>query len=112
MSPAAPLRYCAMPGCRAIVPAGRCAQHQPREGDRPNVDVRKLYRSPRWARLRRSVQQADPFCASCRSEGRLEVWTDLDHIQPHRGDLARFWDVTNLAGLCHRHHAQKTGRGQ
>ncbi len=36
--------------------------------------------------------------------------TDVDHIQPHRGDMTLFWDSSNWQPLCHRHHAQKTAR--
>ena len=26
--------------------------------------------------------------------------TVLDHIEPHKGDMTRFWDSTNWQGLC------------
>lgn len=39
--------------------------------------------------------------------------TDIDHVIPHRGD----WDLfvggegySNLQGLCHAHHSEKTAR--
>jgi len=35
----------------------------------------------------------------------------VDHIIPHRGDLALFWDEkNNWQALCHRCHSRKTAR--
>ena len=110
--PTAALRLCAAPGCMTRVRSGRCHVHRPKEADRRNVDVRRLYRTPRWAALRQQLWRADPLCVECAKAGRIEPWTDLDHIVPHRGDLRLFWDVRNLQGLCASHHAAKTAGGK
>ena len=34
--------------------------------------------------------------------------TIVDHIVPHKGDLALFYDQTNWQSLCKRHHDIKT----
>lgn len=104
-------RFCAAPGCPVLVQRGRCAAHRIQERDRPNVDTRKWYRTPRWQALRAQKMAEAPFCAACEVEGRLERWTDLDHIVRHDGDPVRFWDYANLQGLCASHHARKTGKG-
>jgi 5-methylcytosine-specific restriction protein A len=110
--PNAALRYCAIPRCPTLVTRGRCEAHKLRERDRPNVDTRKWYRTPRWQALRQQKREEDPYCGDCAKEGRPYVlWTDLDHIVPHRGDETRFWDYANLQGLCASHHAAKTGKG-
>lgn len=44
----------------------------------------------------------------CEEEGRVKAATDLDHINPHKGDMVLFWDKDNWQGLCHSHHSQKT----
>lgn len=36
--------------------------------------------------------------------------TVVDHITPHGGDVALFWDVANWQGLCKAHHDEKTAR--
>ena len=106
------MRYCVQPGCSTLVEAGRCTTHRrDQERYRPNVDVRKLYRTPRWAELRKRKQDEQPFCVECEKAGHLVVWTELDHIVPHRGDLKLFWQEDNLQGLCATHHSSKTGRG-
>jgi len=34
----------------------------------------------------------------------------VDHIVPHRGDRALFWDTSNWQPLCKPHHDAKTAR--
>ncbi len=107
------LRACSQPGCPSLVARGRCTAHRrDQERYRPNVDVRRLYRSVRWQRDYRDRKKNEaPFCVDCEAEGRLVVWDELDHIVPHRGDLTLFWDYSNVAGRCRMHHQQKTNRG-
>jgi 5-methylcytosine-specific restriction enzyme A len=111
--PTAALPYCVEPGCTARVPSGRCAAHrQDVEAYRPNIHIRRLYRTARWRRIREQKQRENPLCAECQANGYVEPWTDLDHRIPHRGDLVLFWDASNLVGLCHPHHSAKTRRGE
>lgn len=57
-----------------------------------------------------------PLCVMCQAEGRIEAATVVDHIKPHRGDQALFWDRDNWQSLCKRHHdsdkqmLEKSGR--
>lgn len=52
----------------------------------------------------------------CQQLGRDTEATVVDHIEPHNGDRALFWDSQNwqaLCALCHDAHKQrleKTGR--
>jgi 5-methylcytosine-specific restriction protein A len=34
----------------------------------------------------------------------------VDHIVPHKGDQALFWDKNNWQSLCKPHHDAKTAR--
>ena len=36
------------------------------------------------------------------------IATEVDHINPHRGDTRRFWDKRNWQGLCKPCHSKKT----
>lgn len=70
---------------------------------------RAWYGLERWQRLRMQVLTESLFtCAMC---GRLEGDTSqlvADHIIPHRGDPARFWDRTNIQCICaHCHNSVK-----
>lgn len=58
----------------------------------------------RWQEARRSYLRANPLCAMCNAEGRVEAAAVVDHIVPHRGDMAIFWDQDNWQSLCKRHH--------
>lgn len=110
------MRACAHPGCGAIQPGSYCEAHtRSRELGRGrwNFEVRRWYRTARWAALRARVLLEQPFCVSCQAEGRpIADTTDVDHIRPHRGTPALFWDRRNLQGLCHACHSRKTQRGE
>lgn len=107
------MRYCASPGCPAIVPLGHCARHaRQREAGRPNADVRQWYRKPIWKALRRRVLLEAPLCRHCESRGEITFATDVDHIAPHRGQWDLFVDYGNLQPLCASCHSRKTQRGE
>jgi len=88
-----------------------CPDHErQKERTRYNRDSRKWYYTQQWKDLRHQVMVEQHYtCAEC---GHVELSLDIDHITPHRGNEALFWDRRNLAGLCHTCHARKTGRGQ
>lgn len=64
----------------------------------------------RWQRFREHWLSHNPLCVECRKAGRSVEATDLDHIVPHKGDMERFWDKSNVQGLCASHHSEKTSR--
>jgi 5-methylcytosine-specific restriction enzyme A len=66
---------------------------------------------PVWG-LRTKALRRSPFCVECRRDDRHEAAVDVDHVVPHRGDPRLFWSLDNLAGLCRRHHARKSARGE
>jgi len=107
--PAAPLKHCLEPGCPALVPLGRCPAHRKQERATANRFTVGAY-GRKWRRLRESHLAENPYCVDCLLEGRRLLGTDVDHIQPHRGDEALMWDPNNLQTLCERHHGRKTAR--
>lgn len=66
---------------------------------------RKWYNTARWQKLRWQVLVDAMFtCAMC---GRMEAQSRnlvCDHITPHRGDEALFWDRSGLQCLCKSCH--------
>jgi 5-methylcytosine-specific restriction protein A len=109
----APLRPCATPKCNTLTPNGRCGScARKRDRQRPNVDVRRLYHTARWRKLRALVLQEEPLCCDCMNENQVIASTDVDHEVPHRGDLELFWSRANLRGRCHECHSRKTQRGE
>lgn len=65
---------------------------------------RNWYSLKRWAILRRSQLAASPLCVMCKAANKTKAAEVVDHIKPHRGDAALFWDPANLQSLCKRHH--------
>ena len=105
------MKVCAEPGCEVLLPRGIafCGEHKPdrRAADREikaRSEWRWVYKSPRWAALRRQVKAEQPFCdvVNC-----FELTHDVDHIlalQDGGFPFAR----ENVHGMCKRHHSEKT----
>lgn len=76
-----------------------------------NAPWRAWYRTTRWHRLRWQVLTEAAFtCAMChRVEGQSSQLV-ADHIRPHRGDEALFWDRRNLQCLCASCHSSDKQR--
>jgi 5-methylcytosine-specific restriction endonuclease McrA len=75
-----------------------------------DTETRRLHKTKRWQDLRWSVLVRDQFtCQICR---RLEGDTSqlvCDHVEPHRGDVERFWagPFQTLCKACHDGQKQK-----
>lgn len=69
----------------------------------------------RWDKARATFLRHNPLCRMCESEGRVTEAKVVDHIIPHRGDQALFWDTENnwqsLCGPCHNSVKQREERG-
>ena len=57
-------------------------------------------------------QSINRLCQECKAKDLIQVATEVDHIVPHRGDYALFWDETNWQGLCKSCHSAKTRAGK
>lgn len=62
----------------------------------------RLYSTARWQKLRLMQLRREPLCVMCRPQ--VTIATVADHIIPHRGDPALFWNPDNLQSLCSAHH--------
>jgi 5-methylcytosine-specific restriction protein A len=59
----------------------------------------RLYGSARWSRLRAHQLGTHPLCAFCLAKGLVVPATICDHVEPHKGDLNKFW-LGKLQSLC------------
>lgn len=61
------------------------------------------YTHSRWRRLRANFLHRNPLCVFCEREGRIELATVVDHIEPHKGDRMKFWrgPFQALCVTCH-----------
>lgn len=63
----------------------------------------------KWQKARAGYLRNHPLCVACLADGeQLSPSTVVDHIIPHKGDMARFWDSSNWQALCKAHHDAKT----
>ncbi|MDR3495307.1 MAG: HNH endonuclease [Ancalomicrobiaceae bacterium] len=66
--------------------------------------IRKLYYTPRWKEIRRRQLQSEPNCRMCAKAGKTVRAAVCDHVDPHRGDEAKFW-AGPFQSLCETHHS-------
>lgn len=68
-----------------------------------SVPWRQWYKTARWRQLRLRVFERDLFTCQWPGCGRVTGEPSqlvCDHVRPHRGDEALFWDEGNLQTLC------------
>ncbi len=118
--PSMPMHPCPYPGCVELVKRGYCERHAPaaeqqsrqataaRDKARGSASRRGYDRKWRFARA--AFLARHPLCVECAKHGLTVPATDVDHIQPHRGDTVLFWQRDNLQALCKACHARKTVR--
>jgi len=69
----------------------------------------------KWQRARAAWLTEHPLCKMHADRGYLVPATVVDHIQPHRGDMALFWNRDNWQSLCkqchdsHKQRLEKSG---
>ncbi len=76
---------------------------------------KRLYSLARWRKIRAQQLASEPLCRFCKRNGRLTPATVCDHVDPHRGDLAKFWrgPFQSLCKTCHdstKQTMEKSGR--
>lgn len=115
-------KLCRSPGCEELAEPGtpHCAdcgaERAAREAGRKQVAKRAaqawshLYQTPWWKRESAAFRRANPLCAHCAEVGLVVPSREVDHIRPHRGDMALFRDRTNWQALCKPCHSRKTAR--
>lgn len=71
---------------------------------------RKHYSTKRWREIRADQLRKEPCCRMCAAHGRVTAATVCDHIEPHRGDMEKFW-AGPFQSLCddemYRCHSSK-----
>lgn len=74
---------------------------EPARAETSRNPLRHLYGTAAWRRLSWEVRLAAAFtCARCGAVEGRKGQTVADHRIPHCGNLALFWDRTNLQCLC------------
>jgi 5-methylcytosine-specific restriction endonuclease McrA len=62
-----------------------------------------LYRTKRWRAIREQQLREHPLCEICLKAGKIEPATVCDHIEPHKGNMDKFWSgpFQSLSEHCH-----------
>lgn len=76
--------------CQVTATRERNARH-----DRQRLPARERGYDHLWRKARLEYLAAHPHCRMC-----SEPATTVDHIIPHRGDRALFWNCQNWQPLC------------
>jgi 5-methylcytosine-specific restriction protein A len=113
MSPLAPRHPCGNRQCNALLPPGQtyCKAHTlARERERGTSRARGY--TYRWHQRAKRFLEHHPLCgqrpgaqtpvmSQCFESGRVTAAYQVDHVVPHRGDQALFWDEEgNWQALC------------
>lgn len=64
----------------------------------------------KWQKRREDFLRKHPLCVMCVKDDRAVPATVVDHIVPHQGNQALFWDESNWQPLCASHHSGEKQR--
>lgn len=113
--PVAAPKPCTYPGCGVLVRDGssRCEQHKRAERkqfERYRGSARKRGYTWAWEKASKAflAKPENVLCRSCLKRGEYTASAVVDHIIPHKGNMALFWDRSNWQGLCKCCHDRKT----
>jgi 5-methylcytosine-specific restriction protein A len=79
------------------------AQRQRSLAERRGTKTERGYNS-RWERASKRHRREHPLCVCCKANSRTREAHLVDHIIPHKGDDALFWDPANWQSLCNWCH--------
>jgi 5-methylcytosine-specific restriction protein A len=111
------LRACTRAGCPNITDRGLCAACRSAIPPRPTARLRGY--STAWEKARAGFLAKHPFCECPEHQGRPVgipgqpsglLATTVDHIIPHKGDKALFWNRANWQAMAKPCHDAKTAR--
>jgi 5-methylcytosine-specific restriction enzyme A len=80
-------------------------QQEKERRERRASTARSLYHTAAWLKLR--ALQLENY-SLCSVPGCGQPATVVDHVTPHRGSNALFFDQANLRSMCKRCHDRKT----
>ena|ERR1700680_2868689 len=70
----------------------------------PRKSARARGYSPTWDKAAATFKRHNPLCLGCRALGKSVPTELVDHVEPHKGDVTKFWNVFNWQPSCRWHH--------
>jgi 5-methylcytosine-specific restriction enzyme A len=112
-------KACLVFGCGLpVVARGRCQRHGAQVDAQRSVGAdrqvgKKLYNSAKWKALRKVLLAASPFCrcAECVAGNHLRMAGVVHHLEPHGGDVGKFFNPSNLMPMAKACHDRLTATG-
>jgi 5-methylcytosine-specific restriction enzyme A len=111
---------CNQPGCGRLTDSTYCPEHTAQQATRETQRKAQVDRyrgnsaargyDARWRAYRKTYLANNPLCVECLKADRTTAAIIVDHIKPHKGDMAVFWDTENHQALCKPCHDSKTAR--
>ena len=75
-----------------------------READGRRGSARKRGYTTQWDRASKAHLRDHPLCIGCGAVGHTVEAKVVDHVEPHRGDMVKFWNRDMWQGCCTWHH--------
>jgi len=110
---------CKERGCPNRTTDGYCEQHRHASDRQKPRPWHAWYSWAHWSKVKDAFRSKYPMRAViCQHKDSNGVQcnrpaTEIDHVIPHKGNWDLFVggvDYSNLQGLCHAHHSEKTAR--
>lgn len=104
-------RPCAVSSCKEFAShRGYCEKHQDKVkvNDKLRGTAHQRGYGSAWNKARDQFLNENPLCCDCRKRGYIVPASVVDHIIPHKGDKALFWNEQNWQPLCESCHNRKT----
>lgn len=79
-------------------------QQSQRDYEARRGSARERGYTARWDRAAAAFKRDNPLCIGCEAVDRVELASVVDHVIPHKGDDALFWDQANWQPCCTKHH--------
>lgn len=108
-----PKVLCRYAGCgKAIDDYGYCEKHKEiaKRQEKRTVSAYKHLYGWQWQKIRARYLKENPLCVICYTKKIITPATVVDHIDPHKGDVIKFWDEDNYQSLCKSCHDYKTAK--
>jgi 5-methylcytosine-specific restriction enzyme A len=58
----------------------------------------------RWDKAAAAFKAQHPLCLGCQAIGQVKAASVVDHVEPHKGDMIKFWDASMWQTSCAWHH--------
>lgn len=82
----------------------RTKAEQGRDNDSRRGSARQRGYTVEWDKERTRFLAEHPLCLGCLALGHVVPALIVDHVEPHRGDMVKFWDRGMWQPTCRWHH--------